>query len=167
VENWRDAEIDDPTEPYNPAPPLQSAPHRPWSTITLVLHSLGLVVGILALGLGVAALIAEYSAPPPDPGVGESWGLFVGLFFGTGGVVMGLSSAALTRLCVVGRRNADEGRPRVLRSVGVVALVLAGLGAAGSVAIAFPAGLVVCGLYALPAVFLLRTMRAGAGNSDG
>lgn len=167
--DWHDAQVDDPIEwSDDEFPPLPSVPHRPWSTVLLVIHSLGLVVGILALGLGAVAYISIYNAPPPDPGeAGESWGAFIGMFFGIGGLVIGLPSATLTRLCVVGRRNADDGRPQVLRSVGVFALVFAGLGAAVSIVYAFPAGLVYCILSALPAVFLLRTMRAGPDAEDG
>src|SRR5665647_1979722 len=61
-------------------------------------------------------------------------------------------------------RTVDHGRPGVLHGLAITVVALAGIGAVGSLAggftFLFLVGLVLCGIYALPGVLILRATRA-------
>lgn len=138
-------------------------PHRPWSTVLLVVHAFGLVVGTLfALGGAVVFAIAV-SATPPDDGIYEPWGLVIGAFMAVVAVVMLGASIPLTVLSVRGRRAADRGRPGMLQGVAIAAVALGGVGALGQLLTGDPVlsllGLLLWGLYALLGFLVLRSTR--------
>lgn len=141
-------------------------PHRPWSTVLLVVHAFGVAAGVVAVGCGVVLFAVAASAPPPEPadGINEPWGLFIGGFLAVVGIVVGVPAGVLTKLTVAGRRAADQGRPGVLHGLAITVVALAGIGAVGSLAggftFLFLVGLVLCGIYALPGVLILRATRA-------
>ena len=153
--------------PYRPpgsrAPTGPPVPHRPWSTILLVLHTLALIAAVLALGIAVLAFVAN-ARPAPEGSIDLAFA--VGLVFGVAGLVVCVSVGFLRRMTVAGRREADQGRARAIRNAGATTILVAGLGAFYSLRFSFEAGLVACCLYALPAVFLLRATNEGAVGSD-
>jgi hypothetical protein len=150
-------------------------PHRPWSTVLLVVHTLGVVVGALfALG-GVVIFTIAASVTPPDDGRYEAWGVVIGTsmalatgvalgaFVAVAAVVTLGVSIPLTVLSVRGRRAADSGRPGMLHGVAIAAVALGGVGALGQVLTGEPVlsllGLLFWGMYALLGIAVLRSTR--------
>lgn len=148
-------------------PPVR---HRPWSTVLLVVHVVGLVVGVGAVVGGVAiAVAAGTQTPDPTDGIYEPWGLVIGGVLAVLGVVALLAAGALTALTAWGRRAADTGRPGPLRGLAIAVVVLAGLGWAGSLAAGDLLSLMVWsvlgGLYALLGFLVLRA--TGSDHRSG
>lgn len=138
-------------------------PHRPWSTVLLVVHALGVVIGsLVALG-GVVIFAVAAGATPPDDGIYEPWGLVIGAVMAVVAVVMLGASIPLTVLSVRGRRDADRGRPGMLHGVAIAAVVIGGVGALGQLLTGEPVislfGLLLWGLYALLGFQVLRSTR--------
>lgn len=153
MESWHDA------QPDSPALPPDRVPHRPWSTILLVIHVLGLAAGILALGFGVAFVVAAAIERSDPDGINEPWGLVIGMLLMVGGGAVGVIAGIVTKLTVAGRREAEQGRPGGLRTVAIVVLAFAGVWCVATLN-GFSVWFVFGGLYALPAVFLLRATRS-------
>lgn len=139
-----------------PDRPSSLVPHRPWSTILLVILSIGFTAGLLAIALGAAVLASASDAPPDPTGIGMDLSTVFTTLLVIGGLVMAVPSGIMLALTVSGRRRADEDRPRLLHSVGVMTLGASGLWAVLFLVYAFPLGLVACAVYALPAYFVLR-----------
>lgn len=138
--------------------------HRPWSTLLLVVHSLGVVAGTLvALGGVVIFTIAATAEPPRDTGINEPWGLVIGAVMAIVGVAMLVASIPLTVLSVRGRRAADHGSPGMLHGVAIAVVAIGGIGVLGQLAtgdlVISLFGLVLWGLYALLGFLVLRSTR--------
>ena len=141
------------------APPV---PHRPWSTILLVVHTLALTVGVLAMGFGVLLLAAgSRESSQGSMNLAPAFGMV----FGIGGLLVGVPLGVLRRMTVVGRREAEDGRSRPIRNAAAATVVFTGIGAVYSLNFSFEPGLLLFGLYALPAVLLLQATREGATAS--
>ena len=159
---------DTPPDRVGPPPGVTVAgspvPHRPWSTVLLVFHALGLAAGVVAVGCGVALIAEAFRNPPSDSRPGyEPWGFAFGVAFAVIGAVLIVATVVLTVVTVKARRAADQGRTGVLQGLAITVVTLAVIGALNSLAGGvrwFLVGLVLCGIYALPGVFILRAMRA-------
>lgn len=138
--------------------------HRPWSTVLLVVHALGVVLGSLAaLGGVVIFVVTATAAPPTDDGINEPWGLVIGGVMAVVGGLMLAASIPLSVLSVRGRRAADEGRPGTLHGVAIAAVALGGVGLLGQLSTGDPIlslfGLLFWGLYVLLGIAVLRATR--------
>jgi len=182
VANWQGAQqgrLDGPAAPATPRDGVRHesgltdggprARHRPWSTVLLVVHVVGLVAGVVAVVGGVAiAVVAGAQTPDPADGIHEPWGIVIGGVLAVLGVVVLLAAGALTALTAWGRRAADTGRPGPLRGLAIAVVVLAGLGWVGSLAAGDLLSLLVWsvlgGLYALLGFLVLRATGTDRGR---
>ena len=146
MEDWHGAQHVGPTGPsgipdtpphrVEPPPGVTGGgslvPHRPWSTVLLVVHAFGVAAGVVALGYGVVLFAVAVSNPPPDSlHRYEPWGFAIGGFLAVVGVVVIVAAVVITVQTVQGRREADQGRPGVLHGLAITTMTLAGVGAVG------------------------------------
>ena len=150
-----------------PPPPVRPVPHRPWSTLFLVVHAVVGAVGVLALA-GAALAVGNdlaYRPGPGDTGIDEPYGLVVGAVLGVVGLPTVIVSALLIVLATRGRRAADAGAPGLLTGTAVTSLVVAGLGLMGSIAFGglygLATGVPLFGVYATPGIAVLVGARSG------
>lgn len=144
-------------EPSTTQPPTGpetrvSVRHRPWSTLLLALHWVGVAAAAALLVLGVVLVIMHVvtMASIEDGEFYEPWGLVIA---GVAGTIGGVVLAAMVPLAVAtarGRRRADEGQPRSLFGAAVagsavvtLAVLLSGLGGG-------PASMLVVGTLCAP-----------------
>jgi len=173
VEDWHGAQQVGPTGPSGvpDAPPHRVehppgvtgggslVPHRPWSTVLLVVHALGVPAGVAVVVYSVVMVVAAYAPPDPEDGINEPWGLVIGPVLAAFGVGVIVAAVVLTMLTVHGRRAADQGRPGWLHGLAITAVVFAAMGAVGSFVFAVPVGLVLCGIWELTGVLVVRSTR--------
>ncbi|WP_159808913.1 hypothetical protein [Cellulomonas citrea] len=136
-------------------------PHRPWSTILVLVHATCMAIGLVAIVGGAVIAARDYSTPPDQRGP-DAWGVALGALLIGVGLAMTVADGILTVTTVRGRRVADQGWPGPLRTAAGATLVLALIGACvslvgGGLSPLTPAGFGVCGLYALPAIVVLSS----------
>lgn len=150
---------------YGP-PPVDArvAAHRPWSTILLVLHWVGVVVGGVLTVLGIVVLaISAAGSREVEYGMYEPWGFLIGgVVLVAGGAALAVSLPLLV-FTIKGRRGAREGRFGILFGVGIAAVCLGGLSVLGSLASLEPVSisttLLLSGGYAFVGVRLAQATR--------
>jgi len=105
--------------------PSGRTPHRPSSTVLATTTALGAVVGLVLVFTGIALLVAARSEPSaPEERSPDGWGAVLSPVLTSGGVVITAVAAQLLVSTLRGRRWADEGDPRPLRSTAITSLVL-------------------------------------------
>ena len=153
-------------------PPVETpvATHRPWSTILLVLHWIGVVVGGVLAVIGLVVLgISAAGSREVDYGMYEPWGFLIG------GVVLVIGGVALA-VCVPllvftikGRRAASQGRFGMLFGVGIAAACLGGLSVLSALAsmepVSITTALLLSGSYTFVGVRLTQAARMARGGS--
>jgi len=142
--------------------------HRPWSTVLLVFHTVGVVCAAAVIAGSVALFVVTAAAPAPEgDGINEPYGLVIAPILAlVGMVILGLAHL-LRRLTVRGRREADDGQPRLLRRCAAASMALGTLATLMALAVVWSARdtrvislvLVIGGLYLASAV--LTTLTAG------
>jgi uncharacterized membrane protein YhaH (DUF805 family) len=115
--------------PYD-VPDRDRAAHRPWSTILMVTHWTTAVICVLAVVLGLVAVLMD-NASHDDAWDGFAAGLGVMLI--AAGFIVGTVAVVLAGLTRTGRRLADAGTPGPLFWAALVTLIigLVPLGALG------------------------------------
>ncbi|WP_250444499.1 hypothetical protein [Actinotalea sp. C106] len=144
--------------------PQATPPHRPWSTVLLVLHWLAVTAFCLLVGSGVVLLAMGTEPSPPGSESADALGTALAeSAIGYGAVLLALA-IALAVLTSRGRRRADHGRPATLRNVAIAAAGLGAVSCVGLLAlrelISPPIPLVVVALYTAVAVRTVQTVRA-------
>lgn len=118
---------------------------------------------MLGLGLLLLAISAISEEPAPDQVGFGSWLPFAGGVLAIGGIIVGLPAVAVIMLTIKGRRQADQGHPRMLLTAGLIVVALTGLGVVAAAFLTdFLAALPFMALYVLPAVFLIRATQTPA-----
>ncbi|MCL3861593.1 hypothetical protein [Actinotalea sp. K2] len=107
-----------PPEPVRDDAGAAPRAHRPWSTVLLAFHMLGVSV---AAGLLLLALVAGTGVLPGDLGSPDAVGNAFFLLFG---VILAAVYAPLAWFTVRGRRQADRGSTRTLHGLAIVACLL-------------------------------------------
>lgn len=150
---------------YGP-PPVETrvATHRPWSTILLVLHWIGVVVGGVLAVIGLVVLgISAAGAAEVDYGMYEPWGFLIGGVVLVVGLVALAVCVPLLVFTIKGRRAASEGRFGMLFGVGIAATCLGGLSVLSSLAgmepVTVTTALLLAGSYTFVGVRLAQATR--------
>ncbi len=108
---------------YVPTYAAMPVQHRPWSTFLLGFHGLNLVGGVLTLIAGVLLATSDAAANLPLPVTGGEVAA-VGVAVAIAGLVIVAIALTLTLLTHRGRRNAEDGRPGLLRGIALTAAIL-------------------------------------------
>lgn len=154
-----------------------STPHRPWSTVLLVFHTLGVVCAAAVIaGSGVLLVVTAAAPAPEDGGINEPWALVIAPILALVGMAALGIAYLFRRLTVRGRREADEGRPGLLRRCAVASMVLGTLATLMALGLVWSARdtrvisliLVIGGLYlASAALTMVAARRVRAARQSG
>ncbi len=158
-----------PAAPHDPAGLAAPVRHRPWSTLLLSVHLVGLAAGTVVLGYGAWAVVRVSTTAPADRGPWDGLGALLLLLVGACVLVLAVPLLVMT---VQGRGYADVGHRAPLFSLAAHATCLGTLAAVVALQQLERGGLAalpVVGAYTLCALRVLvvtRVPRRREGSSS-